>query len=86
MYNKTFLSASILLALSASVQTEKYGLFDEIVVSATRTNQTIDSVAASVAVVTEEQLEENMAKMSVMSSSMSQALQLTHLSVRVYKI
>ncbi|KGK11894.1 TonB-dependent hemoglobin/transferrin/lactoferrin family receptor [Vibrio navarrensis] len=62
MYNKTFLSASILLALSASVQAEEYGLFDEIVVSATRTNQTIDSVAASVAVVTEEQLEENMTK------------------------
>ncbi|EJO9871642.1 TonB-dependent hemoglobin/transferrin/lactoferrin family receptor [Vibrio vulnificus] len=62
MYNRTFLSASILFALAAPVQAQDAGLFDEVVVSATRTNQTMDSVAASVTVISDKDLESKMAK------------------------
>ncbi|MEZ8887230.1 TonB-dependent hemoglobin/transferrin/lactoferrin family receptor [Vibrio sp. 10N.247.311.14] len=63
MYKQSLLSASIVLALSStSAFAEDYALFDEVVVSSTRTNQTLINTAASVAVISDEQIEENMAK------------------------
>ncbi|EEZ89573.1 conserved hypothetical protein [Vibrio harveyi 1DA3] len=62
MYKKSILSASIVIALSQGAYAEETSTFNEVVVSATRTNQTMDTVAASVAVVSEKDLEENMAK------------------------
>ncbi len=61
MYNKTFLSASILLALSASVQAEEYGLFDEIVVTATRSTQNKQDVAASINTVNAQDIDKSLA-------------------------
>ena len=63
MYKQSLLSASIVLALSStSAFAEDYALFDEVVVSSTRTNQTLINTAASVTVISDEQIEENMAK------------------------
>ncbi|MCR9591379.1 TonB-dependent hemoglobin/transferrin/lactoferrin family receptor [Vibrio alginolyticus] len=62
MYKKSILSASILVALSHTAYAEEASKFEEVVVSATRTNQTINTVAASVAVVSEKDIEENMVK------------------------
>lgn len=63
MYKQSLLSASIVLALSStSALAEDYALFDEVVVSSTRTNQTLINTAASVTVISEKQIEENMAK------------------------
>ncbi|MBE4591163.1 ligand-gated channel [Vibrio navarrensis] len=61
MYNKTFLSASILLALSASVQAEEYGLFDEIVVTATRSTQSKQDVATSINTVNAQDIDKSLA-------------------------
>ncbi|EDK27694.1 heme receptor [Vibrionales bacterium SWAT-3] len=63
MYKQSLLSASIVLALSStSALAEDYALFDEVVVSSTRTNQTLINTAASVTVISDRQIEENMAK------------------------
>ena len=63
MYKHSLLSASIVLALTTtSVQAEDYALFDEVVVSSTRTNQTIQNTAASVTVINEQAIQESMAK------------------------
>ncbi|MHC6799476.1 hypothetical protein ACYTR9_04105, partial [Vibrio antiquarius] len=62
MYKKTILSASILIALSQTAYAEEVSKFEEVVVSATRTNQTMDTVAASVGVISEKEIEENMVK------------------------
>ncbi|MBJ2148945.1 TonB-dependent hemoglobin/transferrin/lactoferrin family receptor [Vibrio sp. IB15] len=63
MYKQSLLSASIVLALSStSALAEDYALFDEVVVSSTRTNQQLEDVAASVTVISDKQIEENMAK------------------------
>ncbi|AXY03000.1 TonB-dependent hemoglobin/transferrin/lactoferrin family receptor [Vibrio alfacsensis] len=62
MYNKSVLTTSILLAISQGAYAEEHSTFNEVVVSATRTNQTMDTVAASVAVISEKDLEDNMAK------------------------
>ncbi|KDN27190.1 TonB-dependent receptor [Vibrio fortis] len=62
MYKKSLLSASIILAVSPALHAEEYSLFDEVVVSSTRTNQTLINTAASVTVISDEQLEETMAK------------------------
>ena len=62
MYKKSILSASILVALSQTAYAEEVSKFEEVVVSATRTNQTMDTVAASVAVISEKEIEENMVK------------------------
>ncbi|TCN83004.1 TonB-dependent hemoglobin/transferrin/lactoferrin family receptor [Vibrio crassostreae] len=63
MYKQSLLSASIVLALSStSAFAEDYALFDEVVVSSTRTNQTLINTAASVTVISDKQIEENMAK------------------------
>lgn len=60
MYKKSLLSASILLALAHAAHAEEYSTLDEVVVSATRTNNQIADTAASVTVVTEENIEEGM--------------------------
>ncbi|MGR5356239.1 TonB-dependent hemoglobin/transferrin/lactoferrin family receptor [Vibrio chagasii] len=63
MYKQSLLSASIVLALSStSALAEDCALFDEVVVSSTRTNQTLINTAASVTVISDKQIEENMAK------------------------
>ncbi|MGB1320787.1 MAG: TonB-dependent hemoglobin/transferrin/lactoferrin family receptor [Vibrio gallaecicus] len=63
MYKHSLLSASIVIALTTtSVQAEDYALFDEVVVSSTRTNQTIQNTAASVTVINEQAIQESMAK------------------------
>ncbi|MDD1782598.1 TonB-dependent hemoglobin/transferrin/lactoferrin family receptor [Enterovibrio sp. ZSDZ35] len=60
MCKKSLLSASILLALSSGVNAEEPITFDEVVVSATRTNTQIQDTAASVTVIGEQQIEEEM--------------------------
>ncbi|KJY72577.1 TonB-dependent receptor [Vibrio coralliilyticus] len=61
MYKKSLLSASIVLALAPSVHAEEYALFDEVVVSASRTEQQLEDVAGSVSVVTDKQIDKNLA-------------------------
>lgn len=61
-YKKSLLVTSILAALSNPVLAEEYSQFDEVVVSATRTNQTIENTAASVTVISDKEIEENLAK------------------------
>lgn len=61
MYKQSLLSASIVLALSStSAFADDYALFDEVVVSATRTNQQLEDVAASVTVINDKDIEKNM--------------------------
>jgi hemoglobin/transferrin/lactoferrin receptor protein len=48
MYKQSLLSASIVLALTSTASAEEYALFDEVVVSATRTEQSKEDVAASI--------------------------------------
>jgi hemoglobin/transferrin/lactoferrin receptor protein len=61
MYKQSLLSASIVLALSStSAFAEDYALFDEVVVSASRTEQQLEDVAGSVSVVTAEDIDKNM--------------------------
>ncbi|EGU44232.1 TonB-dependent hemoglobin/transferrin/lactoferrin family receptor [Vibrio splendidus] len=61
MYKQSLLSASIVLALSStSALAEDYALFDEVVVSSTRTNQQLEDVAASVTVINDKDIEKNM--------------------------
>ncbi|MEK2022504.1 TonB-dependent hemoglobin/transferrin/lactoferrin family receptor [Vibrio parahaemolyticus] len=60
MYNKSILSASILIALSQGTYAEDHSTFNEVVVTATRTNSQIEDTAASVAVVTDKNIEESM--------------------------
>ena len=62
MYKKSLLSASIVLALTSTAYAEEYALFDEVVVSATRTEQQLEDVAASVSVVTEEDIDKTLSK------------------------
>lgn len=62
MYNRSLLSMTIVLALSPSVYADDYASFDEVVVSATRTNQTLGNTAAKVDVVSEKDIEKNMSK------------------------
>lgn len=60
MYKQSLLSASIVLALTSTASAEEYALFDEVVVSATRTEQQLEDVAGSVSVVTEADIEKNL--------------------------
>ncbi|MEF1280957.1 TonB-dependent hemoglobin/transferrin/lactoferrin family receptor [Vibrio fortis] len=60
MYKKSLLSASIILAVSPALHAEEYSLFDEVVVSSTRTNQQLEDVAASVAVINDKDIESKM--------------------------
>ncbi|MGF1689391.1 TonB-dependent hemoglobin/transferrin/lactoferrin family receptor [Photobacterium japonica] len=58
-YQQSVLTASILLALSQGVIAQEYTL-DEVVVTATRTQSQLQDTAASVAVVTDKDIEEEM--------------------------
>ncbi|MDW3642645.1 TonB-dependent receptor plug domain-containing protein, partial [Vibrio sp. 1291-1] len=60
MYKKSILSASILIVLSQGAYAEDHSTFNEVVVTATRTNSQIEDTAASVAVVTDKNIEESM--------------------------
>ncbi|WP_038176564.1 TonB-dependent hemoglobin/transferrin/lactoferrin family receptor [Vibrio pacinii] len=60
MYKRSLLSASIVFALTSTAYAQEYALFDEVVVSATRTNQQLQDIAASVDVLSDEEIEHNM--------------------------
>ncbi|HAS6347048.1 TPA: TonB-dependent hemoglobin/transferrin/lactoferrin family receptor [Vibrio vulnificus] len=62
MYNRTFLSASILFALSTPLQAQEVGLFDEVVVSATRTEQSKQDVSSSIETVSSDDFDAQLAK------------------------
>jgi hemoglobin/transferrin/lactoferrin receptor protein len=61
MYNKSLLSASIILALTSTAHAEDYALFDEVVVSATRTEQSKDDVSAAIESVSSEDIDAQLA-------------------------
>ncbi|WP_052879571.1 TonB-dependent hemoglobin/transferrin/lactoferrin family receptor [Vibrio coralliirubri] len=72
MYKQSLLSASIVLALSStSAFAEDYALFDEVVVSATRTEQSKADVSSSIESVSSEDIDNQM------SNDIKQALQYT---------
>ncbi len=60
MYKKTFLSASIVLALASTAHAEEYALFDEVVVSATRTEQNKEDVSASIDTFSSEYIDDSL--------------------------
>ncbi|MGF1754488.1 TonB-dependent hemoglobin/transferrin/lactoferrin family receptor [Vibrio makurazakiensis] len=60
MYKKSLLSTAVFIALSGTAVANEHSTFDEVVVSATRTSQTLDNTSASVAVVSEQDIEENL--------------------------
>ncbi|WP_375754088.1 TonB-dependent hemoglobin/transferrin/lactoferrin family receptor [Vibrio sp. HN007] len=64
MFKVTKLAAAIgaAMVLPAVVQAEESYTFDEVVVSSTRSQKTIEDTAASVQVVTDQELEENLAQ------------------------
>lgn len=61
MYKRSLLSASIIVAITAPVHAED-SFFDEVVVSANRMEQQLEDIAASVSVITDEQMDKNLAK------------------------
>ena len=61
MYNKTLLSASILLALNAPVHAEDVKEMEKIVVSATKTEQQKKDVSSSIEIVSADDMSESMA-------------------------
>jgi hemoglobin/transferrin/lactoferrin receptor protein len=71
MYKKSLLSASIILAVSPTLHAEEYSLFDEVVVSATRTEQNKEDVSSSIETVSSKDINNQM------SSDVKQALQYT---------
>ncbi|NOI82141.1 TonB-dependent hemoglobin/transferrin/lactoferrin family receptor [Vibrio tubiashii] len=71
MYKKTFLSASIVLALASTAHAEEYALFDEVVVSATRTEQSKADVSSSIETVSSEDID------NTLSTDVKQALKYT---------
>jgi hemoglobin/transferrin/lactoferrin receptor protein len=71
MYKKSLLSASIILAVSPALHAEEYSLFDEVVVSATRTEQNKEDVSSSIETVSSKDINNQM------SSDVKQALQYT---------
>ncbi|MGF1718427.1 TonB-dependent hemoglobin/transferrin/lactoferrin family receptor [Vibrio kyushuensis] len=62
MYNKTPLAVMVtaILASNAVMAEEEVFTLDQVVVSSTRTNQTIQDTAASVTVISDQEIEENM--------------------------
>ena len=62
MYKKSILSASILIALSQGAYAEDSSTFNEVVVSATRTEQNINDVSASVESVSSKDIERSLSK------------------------
>ncbi len=62
MYNKSALSTAILLALSWPAAADDYDQLDEVIVSATRITQTLSNTAAKVDVVTDQEIDANLAQ------------------------
>jgi hemoglobin/transferrin/lactoferrin receptor protein len=62
MYKKTILSASILAALSQGAYAEEHSTFNEVVVSATRTEQNVNDVSASVETVSSKDIDRTLSK------------------------
>lgn len=61
-YKLNIIASSVVLALSPSLQAqEEISIFDEVVVSGTRSEQSIKNVPASVSKVTSEEIEQNLA-------------------------
>ncbi|MGF1762077.1 TonB-dependent hemoglobin/transferrin/lactoferrin family receptor [Aliivibrio kagoshimensis] len=60
-HHRTILSAAILVALSTNAHAEEVTTFDEVVVSATRTEQNISDVSSSIATVSSESIDNTMA-------------------------
>lgn len=60
MYKRSILSASIILALTPTVHAKEYALLDEVVVSATRTEQNKTDVSASVESVSSQDMEKRL--------------------------
>ncbi|MGL4379789.1 MAG: TonB-dependent hemoglobin/transferrin/lactoferrin family receptor [Vibrio sp.] len=60
MYKKSLLASAIVLALMPSAYADDYALFDEVVVSTTRLNTQITDTAASVTVINENDIENQM--------------------------
>lgn len=61
MHNRSLLSASIILALTATAHAEEYSIFDEVVVSATRTEQNKTDVSSSIVSVDGQDLDNQLA-------------------------
>lgn len=61
MYKRSLLSASIIVALTAPVHAEEYSIFDEVVVSATRTEQSKQDVSSSIGSVSSEDIDSQLA-------------------------
>lgn len=62
MYKKSILSASILIALSQGAYAEESSTFNEVVVSATRTEQNVNDVSASVETVSSKDIDRTLSK------------------------
>ncbi|EDP60903.1 TonB-dependent hemoglobin/transferrin/lactoferrin family receptor [Vibrio sp. AND4] len=62
MYKKSILSASIVIALSQGAYAEESSTFNEVVVSATRTEQNVNDVSASVESVSSKDIERTLSK------------------------
>ncbi|MCA2018029.1 TonB-dependent hemoglobin/transferrin/lactoferrin family receptor [Vibrio tritonius] len=65
MFNKSIISTAILLALSHNAyaeDTQEQNQFEKVVVTATRSNQTLGNTAASVTVVSADEIERNLNK------------------------
>lgn len=61
-YKLTFLASSVVLALSPALHAqEEYSVFDEVVVSGTRSEQSIKNIPSSVSKVSSEDIEQNLA-------------------------
>lgn len=71
MYKRSLLSASIIVALTAPVHAEEYSVFDEVVVSATRTEQNKKDVSGSVESVSSQDIDDSL------STDLKQALDKT---------
>lgn len=61
MYKRSLLSASIIVALTAPVQAEEYSVFNEVVVSATRTEQNKQDVSSTIGSVSSEDIDSQLA-------------------------
>ncbi|NVD07905.1 TonB-dependent hemoglobin/transferrin/lactoferrin family receptor [Vibrio sp. JPW-9-11-11] len=71
MYNRSLLSASIVFALTSTAYAQDYALFDEVVVSATRTEQNKSDVSSSIEKVSSEDID------NALSTDVKQALKYT---------
>ncbi|WP_100754328.1 TonB-dependent hemoglobin/transferrin/lactoferrin family receptor [Vibrio salilacus] len=71
MYKRSLLSASIVFALTSTAYAQEYALFDEVVVSATRTEQNKEDVSSSIETVSSSDISKTL------STDVKQALKYT---------